>query len=205
MLIFDRLSWQKHRPWVIGTAMVAGVAIGAYLGEGVRRGRVPDGTSFTGFAYGVVAGLIIIFEFLLWPRKRKRAWRVGAVQVGLRAHIWLGLLTIPLLLLHSGFRWGGSLSTWLAILYIVVILSGLYGLVVQQWLTRKMLLEVPAETIHSQIQAISDQFVDEASRLVADVCGTPMSGMFTNGDEAAARPDRRSSRRGHAQPRHPTA
>ena len=62
---------------------------------------------------------------MLWPRKHFRVWRIGMVKTWLRAHIWLGLLTVPLILLHSGFTWGGQLTTILAWLFIIVIASGI--------------------------------------------------------------------------------
>ncbi len=131
----------------------------------------PGGSSFPGFTFGVLGGLICLFEFLLWPRKKFRAWRIGRTQHWMRAHIWLGLLAVPLLIYHSGFRWGGSLSTILMVLFLVVIASGVWGLVLQQFLPSKMLMEVPAETIYSQIPRISGIMAMEAERLVLATCG----------------------------------
>jgi hypothetical protein len=87
------------------------------------------------------------------------------------AHIWLGLLTVPLLILHSGFRWGGSLSTALMGLFLVVIASGVWGLVLQQFLPSRILNQVPAETIHSQIDRMVHFMVEDAQRLVHATCG----------------------------------
>ncbi|HEY2827085.1 MAG TPA: hypothetical protein VGJ04_05740, partial [Pirellulales bacterium] len=114
---------------------------------------------------------IMLFEFMLWPRKHFRVWRVGMVKTWLRAHIWLGLLTVPLILLHSGFAWGGQLTTILAWLFIAVIVSGIFGLIMQQWLPRVMLDELPAETIVSQIDNVAQNLCGEAEQLVAAVCG----------------------------------
>jgi hypothetical protein len=131
----------------------------------------PGGSSLPGFTFGVVGGLIIVFEFLLWPRKKVRAWRLGRAQTWLRAHIWLGLLTVPLILYHSGWRLGGTLSTLLLLLFLIVIASGILGLALQQFLPRRMLHELPAETIYSQIPHISAQLCAEAERLVVATCG----------------------------------
>jgi len=81
------------------------------------------------------------------------------------------LLTVPLILLHSGFSWGGQLTTILAWLFIVVIASGIFGLVMQQWLPKLMLSELPAETIVSQIDNVARNLCDEAEQLVAAICG----------------------------------
>jgi hypothetical protein len=95
--------------------------------------------------------------------------------VWLRAHIWLGLLSVPLLVYHSGFRFGGPLSTVLLVLFLAVIASGIWGLIVQQRLPKSMLHEVPAETIYSQIDHIVAQLAEESERLVLATCG-PASG-----------------------------
>ena len=97
---------------------------------------------------------LAFFEFLLWPRKRYRRWRVGRTQTWMKAHIWLGLLSLPVLVFHSGFRWGGLLSAILMLLFLIVIVSGVVGLALQNYLPKKMLVDIPAETIHSQIPRI---------------------------------------------------
>src|SRR5262249_50582553 len=131
----------------------------------------PGGSSLPGFILGTIGGLIILFEFLLWFRKKVRVWRIGRAQVWMRAHIWLGLLCVPLLLYHSGFRLGGVLSTPLMILLLVVIASGVWGLALQQLLPRRMLDELPAETIYSQIEALAEQVAAEGRQLVRATCG----------------------------------
>src|SRR5262249_32094129 len=101
-------------------------------------------------------------------------------------HIWLGLLTVPLILLHSGFAWGGQLTTILAVLFIAVIASGIYGLAVQQWLPSKMLSELPAETIVSQIDHVARNLCEDAEQLVAAGCGAGRD--ETSGRGGARRP-----------------
>jgi hypothetical protein len=105
------------------------------------------------------------------------------------AHIWLGLLALPLLLLHGGFHFGLGASTLSAVimwLLVLVIGSGVFGLIVQNIVPRIMLDRVPAETITSQIGHILEQYRDEAERLVVATCGAaPMSGQ-SNGDRSMA-------------------
>jgi hypothetical protein len=104
----------------------------------------------------------------------------------MRAHIWLGLLTIPLLVLHSGFNWGGSLSTVLMALLLVVVASGIWGLIMQQFLPPRMLHDIPAETIHSQIDSVMKQLTREGERLVNATCGYPSGEEETEDEQELA-------------------
>jgi hypothetical protein len=84
------------------------------------------------------------------------------------------LLTLPLLLLHGSFHFNLASSTLAAVLMwllVLVVLSGVFGLVMQNVVPRLMLERVPAETIVSQIGHILEQYRDEARRLVAVTCG----------------------------------
>jgi hypothetical protein len=170
-LLLDRENWPPHRPWLILCLIIFAAASVWFLAAGLGRPEWPGGSSLPGMTFGVIGGLIILFEFLLWVRKRVRVWRIGRAQAWLRAHIWLGLLCVPLLVYHSGLRWGGTLSTVLLALVLVVVASGVYGLVLQQVLPRRMLEDVPAETIYSQMDRLSEQLTAEAARLVRATCG----------------------------------
>lgn len=170
-MLLDRQNLAAHRPWIIAVA-AATLASGAwYFLTAAAAPRWPGGASLPGLVLGTIAALLIVFEFLLWPRKKLRWLRVGRAQTWLRAHIWLGLLVGPLAVLHSGFRFGGLLSTVLMVLLLVVLASGVFGLAMQQWIPRRLLRDVPAETIYSQIEYIADQYAADAQRLVEAVCG----------------------------------
>jgi hypothetical protein len=91
----------------------------------------------------------------------------------MRAHIWLGLLCVPLVVVHSGLRLGGLWTTVLAVNFGVVIVSGIVGLLLQQWLPRKMTEEVAEETIYSQIGPVMRSHAIEMARMIDDVCGLP--------------------------------
>jgi hypothetical protein len=181
MLIFDPEYRRTHGVWLLGTGLATAAALAWYVAYGYASGtwRWPSGASPPGFALGVVGGGIILFEMLLWPRKAWwRGWRLGRTKVWMIAHIWLGLLTVPLLLFHGAFQFDLGKSTLAAVLVwllLVVVGSGSFGLVMQNIVPRMMLENVPAETIHSQLEHILYQHREEAARLVAVTCGRPPS------------------------------
>jgi hypothetical protein len=98
-------------------------------------------------------------------RKKIPLWRVGTVQRWLRAHIWLTLLTIPLVILHSGFRLGGPMTTLLMALFAIVMVSGIYGLFLQHIMPRLMKERLPAETVFEQIPHIRSQLAAAAEKM----------------------------------------
>jgi hypothetical protein len=179
MLIFDRDNSPKHMAWAAFAAAATVAATSWYLVYGFSSGawHWPSGSSPPGLTFGVAGGLIIIFEMLLWPRKSLwRGLRLGRTKTWMMAHLWLGLLTFPLLLLHGRFHFALGTSTLSAVLMWLlagVIVSGLWGLFLQNILPRVMLEQLPAETIHSQIDHILLQYRDEAAQLVRLTCGRP--------------------------------
>ena len=170
-MIVGGSTWHRDRRWIVGTALVAVLAVAAYVIEWRDLGRLPGGSSRTGFVCGVIGGLIILFELLLWPRRRVRSWRIGSAQSWLRAHVWLGLLAVPLVILHARLLFiGGWLNVALVVLFLVVIASGVWGLALQQFLPRMLLEQVPAETIREQIDHVAAVQCHDLERLVRALC-----------------------------------
>lgn len=187
-MLLNRDFKRQQLPWVVLAGVILAGLAAWFVAVGAGAPEWPGGGSPVGLTLGIVGGVLILFEVFLWPRKKKRAWRIGRVRIWLAGHIWLGLITLPLLILHSGFRLGEALAATLTFLLVVVVLSGVFGLVLQQVLPRRMLEEVPAETIYSQIDDACAQAREEARRLVAATCGLigdePPGGGATEGSIA---------------------
>jgi hypothetical protein len=170
-VLVDRRNLKHHLPWM-ALCLGGGVAACAWYAVAASAShRWPGGSSLPGMVFGIVGALIILFEFLLWPRKWVRGWRLGSARLWMRAHIWLGLLSLPLVVLHTGWTLGGSFTTLLLGLYLAVIASGVFGLLVQQFLPRLLLDEVPVETIASQIDVVARQHADDAEEFITRLCG----------------------------------
>ena len=170
-VIIGGKTWPKDRRWVASICVVSLLAAAAYAWEWSADGRLPGGGSRTGLVAGIAGGLIIAFELLLWPRKRVRSWRLGSAQSWLRAHIWLGLLAVPLVLMHARLLFIGGLLNWaLVSLFFLVIASGIWGLVLQQFLPQALLERVPAETIFEQIGHVARQQCRDIEKLVDAMC-----------------------------------
>ena len=169
-----RKSCETHPFWAITVCVVAAVSFGLYAwyySQFHSRPGFPRGSSLPGIVFGGLGLLAIVFEFLLWPRKRLRAWRIGSARCWMLAHIYVGLLSVVFVILHSGPRLGGALSTLLVVVFASVIVSGIYGLVMQAWLPRKMTNEVRHETVYENIDVVVRRFCLDARQLVNATCG----------------------------------
>jgi hypothetical protein len=120
--------------------------------------------------FGVILGFVLLgfvfFEMALLPRKWFRGWRLGATKVWMWLHVWVGLAGIPVVLLHAGFGLGGPLPAVTLILFLATTASGIWGLVMQQWLPTKMIAEIPGETVASQVDFTGAYHAKEVERLV---------------------------------------
>ncbi|HEU4432080.1 MAG TPA: 4Fe-4S dicluster domain-containing protein, partial [Pyrinomonadaceae bacterium] len=77
-----------------------------------------------------LVGLFGVTAVMTYPlRKQIYRRRAGALRYWMLAHIYLGATAGIVLLLHSGTRTGGALTTLLYIAFEVVIMSGVLGIV----------------------------------------------------------------------------
>lgn len=160
---------KTHRPWLIGTAAALLISLAVYVTVAVLSRGIPRGGSPLGLTFGVAGFLLMLFAGLLGLRKRFPVWRVGRLQKWMRAHLWLGLLSFLLVLLHSAFTLGGTLTTILMVLFIGVTLSGIYGALLQHFLPRILTVQAPMETIYDEIGVIRDQLWDESKTMLEDL------------------------------------
>src|SRR5213592_1543240 len=177
-----RINNWRHVPWIIFVGMATIAACVLYAGNfypaslpswlHLPRSLIQTPTEHhtvggtpLGLAFGAISLGIFVFAALLSLRKKIPLWRVGTVQRWLRAHIWLTILTIPLVILHSGFRLGGPMTTLLIVLYAIVMISGFYGLFLQHIMPRLMKERLPAETVFEQIPHIRAQLAVAAEKM----------------------------------------
>ncbi len=141
-----------HKPWFFWTAVLAVLANAVYLFlEWYTPGGLSGGST-AGLWYGILGTALMIYAGLLSALRRFPAWWwLGARQTWLRGHIWLGLLSVVLILCHSGYHLGGPIEQALWVVLGLTILTGILGLVLQQFLPRLIALRVPSEAPYEQI------------------------------------------------------
>lgn len=160
-----------HKKWFAASLVIFGVATAVYVPYAIHSPSGPRGGSVIGLTFGIVGSAFMVFAGLLAARKTVPVWRLGRAQSWMRGHLWLGLLSLPIIFFHAGFKFGGPLTSVLMVLVIIVVASGVFGAALEHYLPRAMTAQVPGETIFEQIDHVREQMVDEADRLVAGAAG----------------------------------
>jgi hypothetical protein len=141
-----------------------------YAQAAMKNGGASGGTWY-GIIFGSAGSAMMLFAMLLGLKKRFRTLRVGRAYHWMQGHVWLGLLAYPIILFHSGFRFGGDFTSIIMWMFTIVVISGIVGLVIQQYMPSKLLREVRFETIYEQIDHVVDQLQEEAETLVKAAIG----------------------------------
>ncbi len=89
------------------------------------------------------------------------------------AHLWLGFASLPLAVIHCGWHLGGHLPTWFMFVFVLTILSGVWGLILQNIIPKLVLQLLPAETIYSEIEHVAKQSISDIRQAIIAVCGPP--------------------------------
>lgn len=140
-----------HRPWLLACSAIGVAASAAYIPYALLAPNGPTGGSLPGLVFAFGGTALIVFECLLSVRKKYPASPFGRVQTWLKAHVWLGLLSLLLILFHAGFHWGRGLAAALMWLFAIITVSGIYGLALQNYIPRRMTELLTRETIYEQI------------------------------------------------------
>ncbi|MCH7988794.1 MAG: hypothetical protein IID46_06525, partial [Planctomycetes bacterium] len=162
---------KTHKPWFIVSSLIFVVAAVWFVCAQSFEPHGVTGGSISGLLFGIIGTVMMVFAGLLSVRKSFPAVRLGSAQFWLRGHLWLGVLCVPFILFHTGFSWGGTLEIVLLILFAVVVVTGIYGIILQNILPRMLTVQVPMETFMEQIPYLCKKTQMFADRMIAQQCG----------------------------------
>jgi hypothetical protein len=177
---------RTHRAWAAASTGIFASATIIYVIYSTAAPQGARGGSLVGLIFGVLGFSFMIFAALLGARKRVPTWRLGRAQSWMRGHLWLGLLSLPLILFHGGFHFGGTLSAVLMCLLIVTVLSGLFGAGLQHFVPARMTSDIPLETIYDEIGHVRSLLCEEADRAMESICGAMNIGKALSSEQQRA-------------------
>lgn len=164
-MVIDR----THAKWMWGSLALTAAGALAYVPYAITSHSGADGGSAMGLIYGFAAAALMLAVGLLGLRRVFPGLRLGRMQTWMRAHLWLGLLAVPLVLFHGGFSMGSGLLTHvLMVLALAVTASGLAGVALQHYLPRLITSQVPLETIYEQIGHVRELLRQEAEQVLEE-------------------------------------
>lgn len=146
-LRYARFRWLKIALWSSLAAVVV------YLLADIRP--QPNGGSWYGYATGTIGAGLIVWLALLGIRKRAITPGSWSLKAWTSAHVYLGLALLVIATLHTGFRFGWNVHTLAYALMLLVIASGVYGVVVYTILPTALSANREEMTQGQMIEAIA--------------------------------------------------
>jgi predicted membrane channel-forming protein YqfA (hemolysin III family) len=116
-----------------------------------------DGGSTIGLIYGAIGSFLILLLAFFGVRKRWYVAWLGSLDKWLRSHIYLGLLVMVILALHTGGRLHDRVAVIALVMAVIVVGSGIFGAV--------MYTTVPRLLTATEGGLIPEQVSEELNRL----------------------------------------
>lgn len=106
-----------------------------------------NGGTWLGYTLGTIGAVLILW--LMWFGIKKRRYGPGnwSLKAWLSAHVYLGLSLIIIATLHAGFQFGWNIHTFAYVLMMIVIISGIVGIMGYARLPRLMTLNRMSQTL----------------------------------------------------------
>jgi predicted membrane channel-forming protein YqfA (hemolysin III family) len=161
MLLATRESARWRRRAYVATAALAG-SYGWYA----AATDFPHGGSALGLAYGGLALAAILA--LLWFGVRKRSYKStwGRLETWLHVHVYLGLLSVVVVLFHTGFRFADRVAVAAFAVLVAVVVSGLVGAIFYTSMPRR-LTAIDSDLTAAQISEQLNQLARAMARLAS--------------------------------------
>ena len=129
------LSPQRHESffayarwrWAKRATVLALIVVVIYLFH--HPDPKPNGGTWYGYILGTIGAGLIVWLTALGFRKRAVSRRPWSVKAWTSAHVYLGLALAIIGTLHTGFEFGYNVHTLAYALMMLVIISGIFGIV----------------------------------------------------------------------------
>lgn len=160
MLLTTRESARWRRVGIVALALLV---TGYFWLSG---GALLDGGSALGLSLGFAAFALIVVLMLYGVRKRAYRSRAGRMESWLQSHVYLGLLSVAVVLLHGGFHFADRLAVAALAALVLVVVTGLAGAILYTTVPR-LLTEVESDLSPAETSERLNQLAQSMARLAA--------------------------------------
>ena len=145
--------------------------------------EVPNGGTILGYILGGIASVLILV--LMWFGIRKRLYnsRLGTIQGWLSAHVYLGITTLFIATLHTGFQFGWNVHTLSYVSLVAVTLSGAYGVWMYVQYPKSInqnLSGLTPNILHYEISALEQECLMQAQAIEESIYQNLKDSFLTN-------------------------
>ncbi|MEM7781301.1 MAG: hypothetical protein AAF697_13005 [Pseudomonadota bacterium] len=162
----DHVSFLKHKRfrwlWIALILCVVSILGYALIDQEPR----PNGGSWYGYTLGTIGLLLIVWLSLLGVRKRRISEGAWSLKAWTSAHVYLGLALIVVGTLHTGFQIGWNVHTLAYVLMLLVIITGIYGVIAYAKLPTTLSAGRGQKTRGEMLEeiAVTDRQLDNAAQ-----------------------------------------
>ena len=162
----DHEGFLRHRRfrWLkLGLVLCLVAALAYALADVQPR---PNGGTWLGYTLGTIGTGLIVWLSLLGLRKRTMTRGAWSLKAWTSAHVYLGLALIVVVTLHTGFQLGWNVHSLAYVLMLLVIASGVFGIVVYSVLPAKLSSNREEMTQPQMIEALHavDRQLEDAAQ-----------------------------------------
>src|SRR5437588_316469 len=141
------------------------LAVGGTYFYYARAGFQHGGTTI-GLTYGTIGFVLCFLLAYFGIRKRSYRSRFGTLEQWLQSHIYLGVLALIILVLHTGGRFNDKIAVATLILVGIVVASGIFGAILYVTVPR-LLTEVESELTVDEISEQMNQLAKQIARIAS--------------------------------------
>ncbi len=165
----DHVSFLKHKGfrWLWIALALSGASIAGYLM--IDHDPRPNGGTWYGYTLGTIGFGLILWLALLGVRKRRINPGAWSLKAWTSAHVYLGLALIVVGTLHTGFQIGWNVHTLAYVLMLLVIATGIYGVIVYATLPASLSANRKEMTRAQMLEALTalDRQLESAAQPLA--------------------------------------
>jgi hypothetical protein len=156
-------NFRSRWPLVLMIAITL-LSISYYL---FTRVIYPINRDYFVLGYGFICLLLLIILTLYILRENIYSYRIGSRQAWLQSHVYIGIISLVLLLMHADFSSSGTFSMILLMLYLLTVASGVVGALIYR--TIPLSLIKFGRKIKAEDELVNDleNFLAEADSLVS--------------------------------------